>query len=54
MDVRELNELIRRGEDSFLQFKVKFDRVDQLAAELCAFSNSEGGRILVGVTDYGT
>ena len=53
MDVRGLNELIRRGDDSCLQCKLKFDSVDQLTAELCAFSNSEGRRVLVGVTDLG-
>jgi predicted HTH transcriptional regulator len=51
--VKNLHELIERGEDSFLQLKVRFDSVDQLAAELCAFSNSEGGKILVGVSDHG-
>jgi len=53
MDLKDLHEVIGRGEDSSLQLKVRFDSVDQLAAELCAFSNSEGGRILVGVSDNG-
>ncbi len=53
MDSRDLYEVIKRGEDSSVQFKMQFNSVDQLAAELCAFSNSEGGRIIVGVSDNG-
>lgn len=53
MDSRKLYDLVELGEDSSLQLKVRFDSVDQLAAELCAFSNSEGGQILVGVSDNG-
>ena len=53
MDSRDLDGLIRLGEDWSLQLKVRFDSDDQLAAELCAFANSEGGRILVGVSDNG-
>ena len=34
MEATVLEELIRRGEDSTLQFKAQFDSVDQLAAEL--------------------
>jgi ATP-dependent DNA helicase RecG len=53
VEAKMLDKLIRRGEDSTLQFKVRFDSVDQLVAELCAFSNSECGTILVGVSDSG-
>jgi predicted HTH transcriptional regulator len=53
MDFGQLRQMIKRGEDSSLQFKVKFDSADAIAAEVCAFSNSQGGHILVGVTDQG-
>jgi ATP-dependent DNA helicase RecG len=46
MDLLDLLEMIKQGEDSRLQFKVKMDSIDQLAAEICAFSNSKGGTIL--------
>jgi ATP-dependent DNA helicase RecG len=39
--------------DSQTQFKGRFDSIDSLAAEICAFSNSNGGNILVGVSDDG-
>ncbi len=51
MDTLELIELIEKGEDSQTQFKERFDSIDSLAAEICAFSNSNGGNILAGVSD---
>ncbi|NPV74497.1 MAG: transcriptional regulator [Pelotomaculum sp.] len=46
-------ELIKKGEDSQMQFKERFTGPNALAAEICAFANSQGGKILVGVTDQG-
>jgi ATP-dependent DNA helicase RecG len=48
-----LKSIASKGEDSRLQFKMDIRNVDALAAEMVAFSNSEGGRILIGVTDAG-
>ncbi len=53
MDTLELLELIEKGEDSQTQFKERFGSIDSLAAEICAFSNSNGGNIIVGVSDDG-
>jgi ATP-dependent DNA helicase RecG len=53
MDTLELIELIEKEEDSQTQFKERFDSIDSLAAEICAFSNSNGGNILVGVAKNG-
>jgi ATP-dependent DNA helicase RecG len=53
MNKPELKSIIARGKDSRLQFKLDIRNVDTLAAEMVAFSNSEGGRILIGVTDAG-
>ena len=53
MNKFELKSIVARGEDSRLQFKLDIRNVDTLAAEMVAFSNSEGGRILIGVTDSG-
>ncbi|MEA1999068.1 MAG: putative DNA binding domain-containing protein [Euryarchaeota archaeon] len=53
MDTLELLELIEKGEDSQTQFKERFGSIDSLAAEICAFSNSNGGDIIVGVSDDG-
>jgi len=53
MKKSELKAITAKGEDSRLQFKKDIRNVDALASEMVAFSNSEGGRILIGVTDAG-
>jgi predicted HTH transcriptional regulator len=53
MNLKELHKIIKKGEDSKTQFKSKIDSPNSLAAEMCAFANTEGGIILVGVTDSG-
>ena len=49
----ELLDLIAGGEDSGLEFKRDAIRNDQLAKELVAFLNLEGGAVLLGVEDDG-
>lgn len=53
MDSKELIEIIELGEDSKVQFKRMFTSPDSMAAEIGAFANSAGGKILVGVNDDG-
>ena len=53
MTVRGLRELISRGEDSTLEFKRDDVRNHDLARELAAFLNLEGGIVLLGVEDDG-
>ncbi|MBI4766667.1 MAG: putative DNA binding domain-containing protein [Deltaproteobacteria bacterium] len=55
MEAIELIELLSRGEDSHTQFKKAQDirNATSLAAEMVAFANAEGGRILIGVDDHG-
>jgi len=53
MEAIELIELIGRGEDSRLQFKQTITNPESLAGDLVAFSNSKGGKILIGVSDQG-
>jgi len=53
MKLAELRKLIARGEDSQLQFKADVNNADALAAEMVAFANSEGGRIVIGVGNDG-
>lgn len=53
MEIIELIEVIARGEDSHHQFKVQVTRAKDIAKELIAFSNSEGGKLFIGVTDHG-
>ena len=51
MDKEELIEIIEKGEDSFTEFKEEKVHADDLAAEMVAFANTEGGRILLGISD---
>jgi len=53
--IDDIIELIRCGEDSRTQFKKGQDvsNTKSLAGEMTAFSNSKGGKILIGVDDDG-
>jgi predicted HTH transcriptional regulator len=53
MNTRQLKTILSRGEDSRSQFKRDFTNAEALASELIAFSNSEGGRLFIGVSDDG-
>jgi ATP-dependent DNA helicase RecG len=48
---RRLQRLIRQGESETLEFKESFGK--DVIETICAFGNSTGGRILVGVDDRG-
>jgi ATP-dependent DNA helicase RecG len=50
----ELLEIITNGESSGVEFKRDDIRPEQLAKEIVAFANVQGGRILLGVEDDGT
>jgi ATP-dependent DNA helicase RecG len=54
MNRREFLAFVACGEDSQRQFKVNLTNADSLAADLVAFSNSNGGMILIGIADDGT
>ncbi len=51
MEERELLSLIATGEGPLLEFKR--NGTTHLGREICAFANSLGGRILIGVDDAG-
>lgn len=51
MDLRELRELVRRGESSTLEFKLKANHPEKIVREVVAFANTDGGTLLVGVGD---
>jgi len=52
MDIQELLNLMQLGENSKVQFKEKFISADNLAAEICAFANTQGGKIITGVDNF--
>lgn len=49
----ELLRTISKGEGEALEFKESFAEERELLETICAFSNSRGGKILVGVNDKG-
>jgi predicted HTH transcriptional regulator len=53
MQTPEIRERINNGEDSTTQFKQDITDANRLAEEMVAFSNAEGGTLLIGVADDG-
>jgi len=51
MDGHDLLQIINKGESSKVQFKERLPHPDSFAHELIAFSNSQGGTIIIGVND---
>jgi ATP-dependent DNA helicase RecG len=50
----ELQNILQQGENSSVEFKEYGVKPESLAKEMVAFANSQGGVILLGVTDQGT
>ncbi len=53
MTPEELGQLIRGGEDSSVEFRRETVANHDLAKELAAFLNLQGGTVLLGVDDDG-
>ena len=53
MRFEEVKEIIDNGENSYIEFKEEGIKARDLAEEIVAFANSEGGMILIGVDDDG-
>lgn len=51
MEAIELLDIIAKGESSTVQFKERVNDAYSIATEMVAFSNSQGGLIIVGVND---
>ncbi len=51
MDLEKLKELIAEGEGSTVEFKRKVTGPSKIAKELCAFANTKGGFLIIGVDD---
>ena len=50
-ETEKLNFLINQGEGYNIEFKESFS--NNISREICAFSNANGGKILLGITDDG-
>lgn len=51
--VRDLKNLVARGESGVLEFKRKASYPDKIVREMIAFANAHGGTLLVGISDNG-
>jgi len=51
MREKQLELLIRQGEGYNLEFKESFS--DNIGKDICAFANTNGGKLLVGISDGG-
>ncbi|NLB64683.1 MAG: ATP-dependent DNA helicase RecG [Fibrobacter sp.] len=51
MNASELLEIIQMGESSKVQFKLRVNNANSIAAEMVAFSNTKGGLIIIGIDD---
>lgn len=47
----EILRLIRGGEDTYLELKVKLSNAERIAQEIVALANTAGGTLIFGVTD---
>lgn len=54
METTELIEILARDEDSRYQFKANVTNEVSLASEIVAFSNTQGGMLIIGAHDDGT
>jgi predicted HTH transcriptional regulator len=43
--------MVRGGEDTYLELKVRFSNVEKLTAEIIALANTGGGAMVFGVND---
>lgn len=50
-DLRELKELVRHGENKYVEFKLKTTHPEKIVREMVAFANTDGGKLIVGVAD---
>ncbi|MEX0686285.1 MAG: ATP-binding protein [Balneolales bacterium] len=51
MSLRDLKQLIKTGEGTFLEFKRVISSPEKIAREICAFANTSGGNLLIGIDD---
>ena len=49
--VNKVKALIEQGENQFIEFKEQKIHPDSIAKEMAAFANTQGGTILIGVSD---
>src|SRR5262249_10151173 len=51
LDRTDLLNLVRGGEDTYLEFKIRLVNLEKIAAEIVALANGGGGAMIFGVND---
>jgi predicted HTH transcriptional regulator len=51
MSLADLKRLVKTGEGTYLEFKKTISTPEKIAREACAFANTKGGMLLIGVND---
>jgi predicted HTH transcriptional regulator len=51
VDLRVLKELVRQGENKYVEFKLKTNHPEKIVREMVAFANTDGGKLIVGIGD---
>lgn len=51
MDLKALRQLVKNGETAKVEFKLKTNHPDKIMKEVVAFANTDGGLLLLGVSD---
>ena len=46
-------DLLQQGENASIEFKEQFTRPESIAKEVVAFANTQGGTLLIGISDDG-
>lgn len=54
LKLSDLKNLVKTGEGFYLEFKRTIPSPEKIAREMCAFANSKGGTVLIGVDDDGS
>ncbi len=49
----KIEDLIKEGESETVEFKPSLSQIDKIIESISAFSNTKGGRVLIGVSDKG-
>lgn len=50
-DIKSVKELVKKGEGARLEFKLKTNHPEKIVKEVVAFANTNGGKLLIGVSD---
>lgn len=53
IDLKQLEELVKKGESTTLEYKKSTQLLDRAFETICAFLNSNGGTVLIGVDNKG-